>query len=253
MLSQEGHLARNIDRHVTLSGGDASLLAELDAHPRRVPRGSELWQTQRPSDHLYTLCRGWACSYHRSANGSQQILDLFVPGDIMGLRDLTYHDHTSTAVMLTTGQVSAYPVERVSELMRCSRRLDWALQASAARQERLITQRLINVLSHDAVSRIAHLMLEVQHRLQRVDAASGDQFYLPLLQRQIGMLLGMSSVHVSRTLIELSRRGLLERSRRRIHLLDVEALARIADFTTFPYEAGLNPELLPEGAGPHGA
>jgi len=250
MLSREGHLARNIHQHVTLSSGEDSLLAELDAHPRRVPRGSELWQTHRPTEYLYTLCNGWAYSYHRSADGSRQILDLFVPGDIMGLRDLTYRDHTSTAVMLTTGQVSAYPIERVSELMRCSRRLGWALQASAARQERLITQRLINVLSHDAASRIAHLMLEIQHRLQRVDAVSGDQFYLPLLQRQIGMLLGMSSVHVSRTLIELSRRGLLERSRRRIHLLDIEALTRIADFTTFPYEAGLNPGLLFEEAMP---
>ncbi|MBZ9576771.1 MULTISPECIES: Crp/Fnr family transcriptional regulator [Modicisalibacter] len=243
MPAQERYMARNIGHHLSLSKRDHALLAELEASPRPVAKGTVLWESRTTPDQLYTLCEGWAYTSQCSADGSRQILDLFLPGDIMGLRDLTYHDHSTTAVMLTDGVVSPFPIDRLPRLMRRSARLAWALQASAARQEGLITQRMVNVLSHDAASRIAHFVLEVHHRLQRIEETSGDSFDLPLLQRQFSMLLGMSSVHVSRTLVEMANRGLIQRSRRNIRLLDFEALNRMADFDPNTLNDNLNPHI----------
>ncbi len=67
-------------------------------------------------------------------------------------------------------------------------------------------------------------------RLERTKARDGNSIRLPLSQQHLGDALGLSSVHVSRTLTTFREEGLILRSRQRIELPDPAALAREAEF-----------------------
>ena len=67
-------------------------------------------------------------------------------------------------------------------------------------------------------------------RLGVVGLAEENTYEFPLTQVELGECLGLTAVHVNRTLQELRRRGLVEVQNRRVTMLDRPALERVAEF-----------------------
>jgi CRP-like cAMP-binding protein len=67
-------------------------------------------------------------------------------------------------------------------------------------------------------------------RLGIVGLADNDSYDFPLTQVEIGDFLGLTSVHVNRTLQELRRTRVIESDRRRVRIVDVRKLKGIAEF-----------------------
>lgn len=180
---------------------------------------------------------------HRSESGEGQVLDIFLPGDLMGIRELTFPAHSTDVVMLTSGVVCPFPAARLLDIFQHSPSLTLAIHAAAARQQVIISKRLVNILRHDARARIAHFVLELYYRLKRVDDSVHRDFAVPLLQSDFGKLLGMTKVHVSRTLGEMETQGLLRKTRKEIQILDFERLLEISAFDPMKLTDQLNPAL----------
>ncbi len=67
-------------------------------------------------------------------------------------------------------------------------------------------------------------------RLEIVGITDGNSYEFPLTQVELGEFLGLTSVHVNRTLQELLRLNLIEVENRRVKILDVDALKGLAEF-----------------------
>src|SRR3954454_2479551 len=80
------------------------------------------------------------------------------------------------------------------------------------------------------IARMAHLLCELNDRLSLVGLVQNNSFEFPLTQVEFGECLGLTSVHVNRTLQELRRMGVLELQNRRISVFDLPALKAIAEF-----------------------
>ena len=90
---------------------------------------------------------------------------------------------------------------------------------------------VVSLGARDAVQRLAHLLCELHFRLSTVGmVTSGVQFELPMTQAEIGEALGLSTVHVNRTIQQLRRRKLVAMGHRTVAILDVAGLAAIAWF-----------------------
>jgi CRP-like cAMP-binding protein len=63
-----------------------------------------------------------------------------------------------------------------------------------------------------------------------VGLAMNDSYDFPLTQIELGECLGLTSVHVNRTLQELRRLGLVDLQDRRLSILDLGGLKAKADF-----------------------
>ena len=63
---------------------------------------------------------------------------------------------------------------------------------------------------------------------------------LPLTQPELGDVLGLSAVHVNRTIQDLRRHGLLTWDRNKVEILDWGRLCDVAEFD--PTYLNLNPE-----------
>ncbi|MCJ2100050.1 Crp/Fnr family transcriptional regulator [Methylobacterium sp. E-046] len=68
-------------------------------------------------------------------------------------------------------------------------------------------------------------------RLEAVGRVTDNSYTFPLPQTQIAETMGLSDVHVNRTLRDLRAQGLIHLKRRVLTILDVEPLKAFCDFT----------------------
>ena len=173
------------------------------------------------------LLSGWAYRFTQFANGRRQIYDVILPGEGVGIgvpsRPLAL---TSIAALTRVELISAVDILGPQALL-----LDPEL---AQAQERLSALDEHRMLSHvarlgrmSAPERFAHLLLQLHDRLAVIGAVENHAFVMPLSQEMLGDLLGLSTVHVNRTVQELRRQKLISAERNVVHLLDVAALERL--------------------------
>jgi hypothetical protein len=99
-------------------------------------------------------------------------------------------------------------------------------------------------------ARIAHLLCEIGLRLQAVGLGQDDNFKLPMTQAELADALGLTTVHVNRTLKQLRREGLITLLGRTLTLSDPEGLARAGQFDPGYLSIGRRNDSAPH-LGPH--
>jgi DNA-binding transcriptional regulator LsrR (DeoR family) len=77
---------------------------------------------------------------------------------------------------------------------------------------------------------MAHLFCELLARLGVVGRVSENGYEFPLTQQELSECLGLTAVHVNRTLQELRKHGLVEVEDRRVRIPDLPALKAVAEF-----------------------
>jgi len=91
----------------------------------------------------------------------------------------------------------------------------------------LARDHLVRLGRMSSVERVAHFLLEIHARLNDIGLVEGDAFQLPATQEALSDLLGLSGVHLSRTLQALRDDGLATLKAGRVTLLDHDRLAAL--------------------------
>lgn len=159
------------------------------------------------------LASGWACRHRHLPDGRRFIFDLVLPGDGVGVC-LTPRPLAMTSLVALT------PVEVIDardfvrpEVLDAQPALSAALQSLADADERRLLRHAMRLGRMSALERTGDLLLELHERLSAVGLVQGDRFPLPLTQEGLSDVLGLSVVHVNRTLQELRRAELVTLNR----------------------------------------
>lgn len=230
MSSDESCVVRHFNYYSPLSEEDKSLLTALEDSATPVRAGTVLWEERDEAQEFCTLKAGWAFSYRNLENGTRQILEIYLPGDIIGLREFAFTQRLAGVQMVEDGEVCFFPHCNLINIFRRSFTLTSILFAVASRQQVLITERLVNLARRNARQKLAHFLLEMFQRVKQTQANGSESLRLPLSQELLADLLGLSPVHVSRTFSGLSHDGLVFRDRHKVTLPDLEALKQEAGF-----------------------
>jgi CRP-like cAMP-binding protein len=176
------------------------------------------------------LLDGFACRYKVLEDGRRQIIAYFVPGDLCDLRVfiLKRMDHSIGAVV--TSKVATISPENVLKLTHNYPTLTRALWWSTLVEEAIAREWLVNVARRNALERMAHLFCELLYRFRAVDLNQGNSCILPLTQVELAETLGLSSVHVNRTLQALRRRKLITFEGGTLTIQDLDALKELSLF-----------------------
>ncbi|MDT9694175.1 cyclic nucleotide-binding domain-containing protein, partial [Streptomyces sp. P9(2023)] len=83
-------------------------------------------------------------------NGDRQILEVFLPGDIIGLREFAFSQRLENVRMISDGVICHFPHKRMLEVFRESLSLTSVMFAIASRQQALLTERLVNLARRSA-------------------------------------------------------------------------------------------------------
>ena len=223
-------IIRHFQHYAKLTESEEELLTSLEKTPKNFRRGSIVWDQGQELDNFYTVQSGWACSYRNMEDGSRQILDIYVPGDIVGLREFAFRRRVSNLQVVTDAVMCPFPKHRLSEVFESSRLLCNLFFLISARDQAILVERLINLGRRSAREKLAHFLLEMGHRLDKACIDIYDCNHLPLTQVIIADALGLSSVHLNRTLQELKQEGLVTLGPDGINLLDRAGLVEVAGF-----------------------
>nr|WP_203311574.1 Crp/Fnr family transcriptional regulator [Sphingomonas beigongshangi] len=194
--------------------------------------------------HLHTS--GWIASSITVPSGKRLIQKLHLPGDMLGTPSMALEQAADTLTAVTDATTAFVPYQRVGELFVEAPRLA-ALFTIAVQMERLSLMDALAVqATASAKERVARLFLDLHARLDPLGLVENDAFDVPVTQEIIGDLLGMTNVHISRTLKALEDAGLVARRRHRLQLLDLPALRALSPLR--PRRPQFQPAWLPTAA-----
>jgi CRP-like cAMP-binding protein len=176
------------------------------------------------------IVSGFAYRHKVAGNGGRQILSVHMKGDLIDLQNslLGVADHN--VQMITAGTVAFMPVEAVREMAFRIPAIGMAMWYETLVEGSIFREWILNVGRRDAYTAIAHLLCEIALRMEVAGLGKADSYELPLTQDQLADAVGLTTVHVNRTLMRLEKEGHIRRTKRLITIDDWPSLAKLADF-----------------------
>lgn len=223
-------LPRRLNHNVTLSPTDLRVLGELGKQRCSFRRRDLLRRAGSAMSDLLFIEQGWVYAFQDTPDGQRQALGLHIPGDFVGLLDLSMGEALYSVEALTDVRGVAIPKSRIRELFDRSPNIASALFLICTREQALFAERTVDLGRRDAYTRICHFFAETIVRMRQVELDTEDRFPLPISQALIGELLGLSTVHVNRTLHRLHEDGVLSFSHQTVEVLDADTLLHAAGF-----------------------
>jgi len=212
------------------SADELAFMREFKSGELNVEAGTTLLMQGTNSAHLYTILGGWAFRYKMLADGRRQILNYALPADFIGLQATVLDEMQHSVEVLTDTVLCVFPREKLWELYRNHPTLAFDLTWLAAREEKILDEHLLNIGRRTAIERTAYLLMHLFVRAEQAGLTKKDTVELPLTQQHFADTLGMSLVHMNKTLKRLAALKSFRWKGRLLEILDREALARTAGY-----------------------
>jgi CRP/FNR family transcriptional regulator len=213
-------------------------LAAISGQPVSFGRQAVIRHQGETPDHVYLLIEGWVSSAVTLPSGERQIMNIHLPGDMMGMPSICLIEAADSLHALTPVVVRKVPVARLAQLFARSPTAAARLFLGSQRERVALMDRLVALGARPATGRVAALLVDLRDRLGQIGQVRDDEFVLRMTQDEIGDYLGLTAVHVNRTFRQLVERGLMTRRLQRFRLLDVAALKEMAGYIPREVNAG---------------
>jgi CRP-like cAMP-binding protein len=223
-------LLRKLANFTKLSDEESHAVTECTNDVRQFAAREDVISQGDRTGGVKLLLEGFACRYKVLEDGRRQIVAYFVPGDLCDLRVfiLKRMDHSIGAVVAS--KVATISPENILKLTQHYPNLTRALWWSTLVEEAIAREWIVNVGQRNALERMAHLFCELLYRFRAVGLNEGNSCILPLTQVELAESLGLSSVHVNRTLQELRRQKLITLEGGTLTIQDLDALKEVSFF-----------------------
>lgn len=212
----------------TSQGYDKSALADLHVlvdHVGPFKAGDHIFKEGDPFNAIAAVRGGTVKTYVIDANGNEQVLGFYLPGEVIGLNAIHAERYPCHAVALDTAMLCCFSFPKMATLAT-------RLPGLQAQLFRLLSQDIgkAALLAGDytADERMAAFLLGMSRRYA-ARGFSATRYTLTMARADIANYLRLAPETVSRVLKRLSTEGILEINQRDVHLTDLprlEALAR---------------------------
>lgn len=227
-----------IEDHALLHFPATDLLEQmLKANVRKIKAGQFVIMEGEDTDTVIVVLGGWLSLSKCLPDGDTQIVDFALPGEILEAGTAKELASAVSIEALTDVSVAVVPAlvwedmkRQRPDLVRISRAIRGAARARMA-------GRMLRLGRGRALMRLAYALLELNVRLEAIGQSRESRFHIPMNQRVLGDFVGLSSVHVCRTLGQLVSKGIIRvEGHMNIEILEIELLAEMA---------GVNLDILP--------
>ncbi|MDA0702747.1 MAG: Crp/Fnr family transcriptional regulator [Proteobacteria bacterium] len=225
-------LARLIQGFLPLTGPETAAINALCRQTLALDNEQSLYLEGDRIDNSFVVLSGWICRHHILEDGRRQITSFALPGDFLSHHNAFVAQRTHSATAHGRAVLASISDADIAELSHRFPRLGIALSRLAAREHFLLEEQVVRIGRRNAFERVGHMLLEFFHRLNAVDKTLGLSYQMPITQEVLVDALGLSLVHVNRTLRRLRTEGLIAMDHaRHITILDSDRLAAIAEFS----------------------
>lgn len=211
-----------------LSNEDRVGIENLPLRTATVAAGKDIVRVDNRADQCAVILEGLAFGYKLTGDGRRQILCLHLAGDLADLQGLQFGTTDTGVEALSPCHVGYVPYDALNEL--CSQRpsLTTVLWRETLLQAAIIREWLLNVGQRNALVGLSHFLCEIITRHRAAGLTSGYSCSFPFTQAALADALGLSPVHVNRTVHTLRVEGLIAWEHRRLTVLNWERLCLLA-------------------------
>jgi CRP-like cAMP-binding protein len=225
-----GAFGLKLERYGRHSGQTPHSIRSLMTHKRVFEPGVPLIQQGDAGGAAYIIEDGWTFSSRVLRNGSRQILDVQIPGDVAALQSLPAVISAHDVTAITQVHATEIRLDSVMGAVSSDAELAAFIFWLSAEQNHVASERLIDIGRRTSVERMGHFILELATRLRLAGIGTETGFPCPMTQNLLGDALGLTSVHVNRVLRDLRTSGLAHQHRGWISLLNTGALKDLSGF-----------------------
>lgn len=193
-----------------------SLFRRIDRHRSRT----DLFREGARADRCCLIVDGWACRYRVLHDGKRAIIAFLMPGDLCGAWFDTDEvmDHGIGALCEVTA--ASIGAEKMLEAVAQSPQIAEALRHHALDFRLRLSDWLVSVGHSNSHHRIGRLLCELWERAEAAKLIKDGSLSIPITQDVLADALGLTTVHVNRTVQELRKLGLIEWEGRRLKIAD---------------------------------
>jgi len=212
-----------------LDAGDRDELLRLGA-VRRYRRGDTLFHQGDEAGAVLVLTAGHVKAAQVTAEGREVILAFPGPGELLGeLSALDGLPRSGTVRALEDVEALAIPGSAFRDLLEHRPRIGLVLLRSMSARLRETDRQRVDHAVHDVVVRVARRLVELCDRFGDGDGeAEVVEIGLALTQDELAAWAGASREAVAKAIALLRTLGWVQTERRRIVVLDLQALRRYA-------------------------
>jgi CRP-like cAMP-binding protein len=176
---------------------------------------------------------GHAIRYKLLRSGKRQILNVILPGDVIGF-PVSFFDRSMYSIVAVSDVT--YNICSLDAYVRlCYEQPQFGLVLSwlAAHEAAIYAEHIVDLGRRTPIERLAHFLLEIHARLLSVGRADAASFDLPFSQEVMADVLGLSVPHLNRVMQQLRADQLITSRSRIIELNDLMGLQTLAQYEPF--------------------
>lgn len=229
-LSPLAMFLRTLETHSPLGEADRQAILTLPFTRKKLEPQAHIVREGDFPDQCPILLSGFAYRHKLTGDGSRQIVALHIPGEALDFHNLYLDSSDHNVQTLTRAELALVARSDFQALAQRYPAIAHAIMTSVLVEASIFREWVLNVGRRSARQRLAHLLCEWSIRLEAQGLAEQYGYDLPMTQEQLADTLGLTPVHVNRTIKALEADGLIVRDRRRISFPDWPRLREVGDF-----------------------
>lgn len=211
-----------------LSGARLLVRAFLSASECLARRGTTIVGADQSDPPLFLIHSGLAYCSTMFADGRRAITDILLPRDIAGIQNVVMARSMHTIIAATDLRYRPLSAGVVRDLVTDNPQVAMRVLALAGEVYHRAEQHLVALERLEARERLSAFLLGIYDRLRDRGLISRPTFNLQLGQEEIADHLGLTAVHVSRTLRSLREEKLARVRQQVVIILDLDGLRAVA-------------------------
>ena len=195
-------------------------------HVERFSTGAIVAHLPDATSRNIVVVSGWVCEFRILRDGRRQIFSFLLPGDAIAIAPGPRMGQRGLLAVTNVEIADASLLAADSEVEPNSAGI---LEAIRQHEERLFDH-MVRIGRLTAKERVLNLLLELYDRLDAIGLVKESTFRLPLTQEMFADALGLSVVHINRTLQQLRQEGMITIRRGAVTLHQPQKLASVASY-----------------------
>ena len=208
-----------------LSQHEINNISKVVKARKTLQRGDFIYREGDNFRGILAIKSGSAKLVSNDAQGNEHILNVLMPGELLGFDGLSNEKHGCAAIALETMTFCILPADSMEQLFQNVPSLTRELFRHTG-EKMLEDKNQLMLSKRPAEERLAYFLLSLSERLKR-RGFSASQFKLSLTRQEIGNHLGLALETVSRLLKRFQDDGLIEVRNRFISIKNPAALKNL--------------------------
>lgn len=223
-------LVIRLSLHTDFRPCELDILHKLPARIVEVMPRRDFVRLGERSTEVTIVETGLVGRFDQNRQGDRQVVALYLPGEMPDLHTVVVPRSRIALHAFTECRVIRVPHAALLDAANTHAAIAVALWRESALDAVRVSTWVLSIGRKEAISRLAHLLCEFACRTAGNGKPGTAMFDFPITQVDLGDLLGLSPVHVNRTLRSLRLANLVSHERSRVRILDWEELVKVADF-----------------------